>query len=70
MHKPASFHLCLYCRSKERPRRNKGEKERSLFVERRTMLTIFAAGVTGGHDGVLEEDIYFGAKEELSVKLG
>lgn len=56
-------HFCVYRRGKERPSRNKGEKERSLFVEIHTMLTIFAAGVTGSHDGVLEKDVYFGAKD-------
>lgn len=55
---------------KERPSRNKSEKERGRFVEIRTMLTIFAAGATVGHDGVLENDVYFGGKEKLSVKLG
>lgn len=39
-------------------------------MEIRTMLTIFAAGVTGGHDAVLEMDVYFGGKEELCVNLG
>lgn len=39
-------------------------------MEIRTMLTIFAAGVTRGHDGVLDMDVYFGGKEQLSVELG